>query len=889
MTAVVYTNNFESGAAGSTPAEWVNVSPATWQLQSQTGLFGVQALGDPHAADGDVALLSGTGAPAPVADGDLLYATLITDDGSGNPQLACPIFRMDSGYTNGYLIVLGGTLAAPTFVLFKRVSGAYSAIGSGQSIGAALTAGERVFVRAAFAGTSITAKIWQADSPEPASAQGSWTDSTYTAAGYTGYYNGSNGKVRETYVDAITVTSSAVATAAAITADDAHLRYTGAGALTGAGASSRWTTINSGGIIDIALNVTDAANSSVSLNFALTGVTVPPRIRWSVDGGTKSAAVPVNGSVAVAASLSAGAHTLRVWVDGLYEGAGAPWANTDEWTSKGGALSFVGLTVGTGVALTTAAAPSVGEIEFLGDSITASVRLLYTGSGSSDQTVMDSAAAWPQKVCDSLGTSGSYLPIVRGFGGTGLTVAGSGGVPASGTNFPYCYAGQAYTPPRDPKAVVLYLGTNDGGSTQSALQSAYLSYLQQIRTARPTSKVLVIIPAICTDFRKTAIQGAFTSWADAASALYDGSGTAIYIGGTGIGAATADTTDGIHLNATTGTTKMANAVTAQLNTLLGLTPALTPGTATAGSVTSTTAAATATDATGGTPPYTYQWYRSTASGTLGSAVTGQTTRNLADSGLTAGTDYYDLCRYTDSAGAHVDSNQIHVTTSAASPAVSGVTISPAAPSIVQGGWQHFTASVQGSGSPAQTVTWTLSSGAQAAGLILDTRADGSADVLVPATVALGTLAGAVIATSAQDSTKSGSASVTVTAGTGVGAAPGTPATGTVFRYTWIGNPTVWAVGLPESYEIRVEALAGGTSLDATLYAYEAALVPSQSGLTGPNAPVWADVLLTGGRFYVRVPANTPPNPAYYVAVRVKGGLANGDSGLDFCPTTIRVL
>jgi hypothetical protein len=93
---------------------------------------------------------------------------------------------------------------------------------------------------------------------------------------------------------------------------------------------------------------------------------------------------------------------------------------------------------------------------------------------------------------------------------------------------------------------------------------------------------------------------------------------------------------------------------------------LAAGTATAGSVTTTTAAATATDASGGTTPYAYQWYRSTGSGTLGSAVSGQTTRTLADTGLSPSTAYYYTLRYADAASATVDSNQVAATTSASS-------------------------------------------------------------------------------------------------------------------------------------------------------------------------------------------------------------------------------
>jgi hypothetical protein len=89
---------------------------------------------------------------------------------------------------------------------------------------------------------------------------------------------------------------------------------------------------------------------------------------------------------------------------------------------------------------------------------------------------------------------------------------------------------------------------------------------------------------------------------------------------------------------------------------------LMSGVATAGSTTDTTASATATDATLGTTPYAYQWYRSTIPGQTGAIVSGQTTLNLSDSGLSPGTTYYYKLRYTDAGTGSVYSNQVAMTT-----------------------------------------------------------------------------------------------------------------------------------------------------------------------------------------------------------------------------------
>lgn len=68
------------------------------------------------------------------------------------------------------------------------------------------------------------------------------------------------------------------------------------------------------------------------------------------------------------------------------------------------------------------------------------------------------------------------------------------------------------------------------------------------------------------------------------------------------------------------------------------------------SVTSTTANLLATAATGGTGPYTYQWYRSTVSGFTpggGNIISGATALTLADTGLIPNTQYYYVVIATD--------------------------------------------------------------------------------------------------------------------------------------------------------------------------------------------------------------------------------------------------
>lgn len=85
------------------------------------------------------------------------------------------------------------------------------------------------------------------------------------------------------------------------------------------------------------------------------------------------------------------------------------------------------------------------------------------------------------------------------------------------------------------------------------------------------------------------------------------------------------------------------------------------------SVAAQTAVLSSAAATGGTGPYTYQWYRSTSSGFTpgtGNTITGATSLTLNDSGLIPNTTYYYEVVATDTgnANATADSAQLTVNT-----------------------------------------------------------------------------------------------------------------------------------------------------------------------------------------------------------------------------------
>jgi hypothetical protein len=96
---------------------------------------------------------------------------------------------------------------------------------------------------------------------------------------------------------------------------------------------------------------------------------------------------------------------------------------------------------------------------------------------------------------------------------------------------------------------------------------------------------------------------------------------------------------------------------------------LTAGVLSQSAVTDTTASLVATAATGGTGPYTYQWYRSTTSGFSpggGNIISGATALTLSDTGLIPNTTYYYKVIVTDTGNSNVTATytQLAVVTSA---------------------------------------------------------------------------------------------------------------------------------------------------------------------------------------------------------------------------------
>jgi lysophospholipase L1-like esterase len=139
----------------------------------------------------------------------------------------------------------------------------------------------------------------------------------------------------------------------------------------------------------------------------------------------------------------------------------------------------------------------------------------------------------------------------------------------------------------------------------------------------------------------------------------------------------------------------ATAAAAQLAVTTSAPASLANGALTASSVGSTTAMVMVAGASGGTSPYSYQWYRSTTSGftpSSGNLVSGGTATVLNDSGLNPSTTYYYKNVATDHVGATSISAQLVVTTSASQ---TNITVTNAALFWSPGNWDHLIAGAFG--------------------------------------------------------------------------------------------------------------------------------------------------------------------------------------------------
>lgn len=264
-----------------------------------------------------------------------------------------------------------------------------------------------------------------------------------------------------------------------IPADDPLVSYSPYTWLVGAGQAK---TINAGAYLRLAFAGTP---TTLAATFDVTGMAaIPSRVGVRVDGGAWQ-------DVDVAASVPIALPTDNTWGEHLVELVVVATTETAaRWSTQSTAVVFTGLTADTTISPRPVRARTLYGLVF-GDSITEGVRTLAMNA-TRDVDRNDTRLAYAYPLGDLLGAE---LGVV-GFGATGISKAGSGGVPEFADSLPYLWAGQErdLTSPRPPDFVIGNVGTNDGASTDADVTADTTRLVDYLAGATPSTTPILILP-----------------------------------------------------------------------------------------------------------------------------------------------------------------------------------------------------------------------------------------------------------------------------------------------------------------------------------------------------------------------------------------------------------
>lgn len=187
----VYTSDnsstgFDATTAGSVPSGWTAIT-GTWVASTTSPLTGhTHTFANTSGVDGQLAINNGVTA---TADMDVTYATTVANINSGNIAAMGALARMDNTAANGYACLITNPGGVPSLTMFKRISGSFSGLGSSAAISGGATTGDVLVVRFQTVGTTMRCRAWRATAAEPTAWIVAATDSSTTAAGYSGFYN----------------------------------------------------------------------------------------------------------------------------------------------------------------------------------------------------------------------------------------------------------------------------------------------------------------------------------------------------------------------------------------------------------------------------------------------------------------------------------------------------------------------------------------------------------------------------------------------------------------------------------------------------------------------------------------------------------------------------
>ena len=204
-----------------------------------------------------------------------------------------------------------------------------------------------------------------------------------------------------------------------------------------------------------------------------------PVIAVSTDGGFPKRMTTVKeGRLLLAENLSAGEHTFRIIVDGFNE-------YQEKWTrTMGFVLECPEVEDGGKI---TGLLPTNPVILYYGDSITEGINVLGTGSTPDSNSASNE---YPFIASHRL----NAVSYTNGFGASGVTRGGSGGVPKCLDVIDSLYNGMPLSETPAPAAIVINHGHNDPTSDSAAFTEAYTAVLNRLREKYPNTPIFAVSP-----------------------------------------------------------------------------------------------------------------------------------------------------------------------------------------------------------------------------------------------------------------------------------------------------------------------------------------------------------------------------------------------------------
>ncbi|MGZ0934797.1 SGNH/GDSL hydrolase family protein [Streptococcus thermophilus] len=229
-------------------------------------------------------------------------------------------------------------------------------------------------------------------------------------------------------------------------------------------------TINAGS--EFYFKVSNTPN--VDVIFEPNHATQTPYFAYSIDGGPLVRQLI---TVPRLPELTTGEHLIRVVIDGLTEGE-------NKWVGEKG-IAFNRVEVASGGTI-TGILPMNKKGEFYGDSITEGVRVLNMDANANGNSA---SGAYPFIACDKLNAISHRV----GFGATGATKGGSGGVPKLSEVIDNMTKDRK-VPYHIPDFIVINHGTNDSAADSATFKANYNLALERLKIKYSGVPIFTMIP-----------------------------------------------------------------------------------------------------------------------------------------------------------------------------------------------------------------------------------------------------------------------------------------------------------------------------------------------------------------------------------------------------------